>query len=330
MSHTLTHTHGNIKLTDLDDGRMRVDIHMHNAGAFVMDSSWETGYSRELVAAILEVKGPAWLCDELRRDEDAAYVENDIRHDVFGFVDPEDFEGRKILDFGCGCGASISVLSRLAPGAILTGVELDEPSLNIAKMRASHYNLTPRLSLSPDSQSLPQDLGTFDTIIFSAVFEHLLPDERLELLPLVWKHLKPGGLLFLNQTPHRWFPIEGHTTGLPLINYLPRSLTHLVTNRLSPRISNNPDWPTLLRMGIRGGTVDEIMGILQGTGEQPQMLAPTRLGLRDHLDLWDQSSRVRHGGTGHKMKAMVLRMVLALTGKTLVPNLSLAIRKEKI
>jgi hypothetical protein len=37
----------------------------------------------------------------------------------------------------------------------------------------------------------------------------------------LWRQLRLGGILFLNQTPHRYYPLEHHTTGLPLLNYLP-------------------------------------------------------------------------------------------------------------
>jgi hypothetical protein len=65
----------------------------------------------------------------------------------------------------------------------------------------------------------------FDYIMFNAVFEHLLPHERPRLLPAVFvRHLRPVGVMFLNQTPYRYSLVEVHTTGgLPLINYLPES-----------------------------------------------------------------------------------------------------------
>ncbi len=329
MTDTLQHKNGNVELEPIGDGRLRVRVLMSDPNAFVTGPEWTTGYPRELVSAILEVKGPAWLCDELQRDEDAAYVGNDFRHDVLGFIDPDDFRGKRVLDFGCGCGASTAVVSRLLPGAEITGVELDGPSLEIAKMRVVHYGLdSTRLLLSPDPESLPPDIGDFDFILFSAVFEHLLPDERTRLLPKVWALLRPGGVLFLNQTPHRYFPIEGHTTGLPLINYLPDRMVHMLTDRFCGRIPRGTDWPTLLRMGIRGGTTGEVLEILRGTGEMPRNLDPTKNGLGSHLELWEKSSRMRHTGTGHKVKAGALKVFRTLTGLTVVPNISLGIRKE--
>ena len=329
MIDTLQHRDGYAELEPAGDGRLRVRVRMSEPNVFVTGPEWTTAYPCDLVAAILDVKGPAWLCDELQRDEDPTYVENDFRHDVLGFIDPVDFRDKRVLDFGCGCGASTAVVSRLLPGAEITGVELDAPSLEIARMRADHYGLqATRLLLSPDPESLPPDIGDFDFILFSAVFEHLLPDERMHLLPKIWARLRPGGVLFLNQTPHRYFPVEGHTTGLPLINFLPDGMAHWLTDHFCGRIPRGTDWPSLLRKGIRGGTTGEILKILRATGEMPRNLDPVKNGLRDHLDLWEKSSRVRHAGAGHKVRTLALKGFRTLTGLTLVPNISLGIRKE--
>lgn len=90
----------------------------------------------------------------------------------------------------------------------------------------------------------------------------LSPAERRKLLPLVWNRLRPGGALFLNQTPCRCSPVEIHTTsGTPLINYLPdRVVLHLM-RRFSLRYRGAVTWERLLRDGVRGGSVREISTI---------------------------------------------------------------------
>jgi hypothetical protein len=100
------------------------------------------------------------------------------------------------------------------------------------------------------------------------------------ILQQLWEHLKPGGILFINQTPDIKFPTETHTTGLPLINYLPDRLAHTVIRRLSRRVDPGWDWNSLLRAGIRGSTVGEILHTLQSFPEKPKLLRPTRLGVR--------------------------------------------------
>ncbi|MFN2502510.1 MAG: hypothetical protein ABR530_10930, partial [Pyrinomonadaceae bacterium] len=116
--------------------------------------------------------------------------------------------------------------------------------------------------VSPSGSELPAGIGEFDLVIFSAVYEHLLPVERQSVIPLVWKQIARNGYLFLNMTPHRFFPIEHHTTGLPVINYLPDPIAYWATRRFSKRTDPSEDWETYLRRGIRGATENEISAIL--------------------------------------------------------------------
>jgi SAM-dependent methyltransferase len=276
----------------------------------------------------MHAKTPRWVIDEIRRDEDPLYVENDFRHDIFSFVSPDDLRERTVLDFGCGCGASSVVLSRLAPGCRITGVELLPDFLRAAERRAAHHGLEARYLLSPSADSLPAELGRFDYILFSAVVEHLLPGERASLLPMVWDHLAPGGVLFVNQTPHRWFPVEGHTTGLPLLNYLPAPLAWRAARRFSRFGHRGASWTELQRAGVRGSTPSEITSTLSGGDGRAVSLKPSRNGIATHLDLWRSSAAARHAPTTLSLKYVALRVVRALSGATLVPNISLAIRKE--
>lgn len=324
---TLTHPDGDLRLTPGAEGRLLIEVEPRTPGLYVSRYEWETGYPAELIDALLAVKGPGWVIDEIRRDEDPAYVQNDFRWDIFSFLDPAEFRDRDVLDFGSGCGSSAVVLDRMAPGCRITGVELLPEQADAARMRAEHHGVDARFLLSPSPESLPDDLGDFDFVLFSAVMEHLLPAERRSLLPLVWSHLKPGGVLLLNQTPHRWFPVEGHTTGLPLLNYLPDSLAGAAARKFSDRVSDDAGWEDLLRDGIRGSSESEVMSILEKAGGSPRSLRPCRGGIRDHLNLWRASADIRHGGVALSARMLMLRAVEVLTGETLVPNISLAIRK---
>ena len=222
----------------------------------------ETAYPLPLIKEILNAKGPAWLCDEIRRDESQSYVQKAIQYSVFSYVDEKQFRNKRVLDFGCGSGASTMVLSRALPKTKIVGVELDPILLNICKLRCCHYRIEDRISLllSPNENSLPDDIGEFDYIFLNAVYEHLLPAERRILLPLLWKHLNNKGVIFINQTPYRWFPIEMHTTsGLFFINYLPDYLAFYYERYFSKRHKIGDNWTTLLRKGIRGGVLQKLL-----------------------------------------------------------------------
>ena len=71
--------------------------------------------------------------------------------------------------------------------AEIVGVELVSEFVELARHRARYYGVDSRVSfqLSPDSTSLPPEIGNFDYIIFSAVYEHLFPTKREMILPLL-------------------------------------------------------------------------------------------------------------------------------------------------
>jgi 2-polyprenyl-3-methyl-5-hydroxy-6-metoxy-1,4-benzoquinol methylase len=326
----LAHPDAVVELTPTEDGRHRIDVRPHHADFYVQGSPRLSAYSPELIELILEVKGPAYLCDEIARDEDPAYTRANLETGILSYLPPEDFGGCRILDFGCGSAASTMILARLLPGARITGVELFADSLRVARARAEFHELERVEFLqSPGGTRLPEGLGEFDHIVMNAVFEHLLPEERAPIMEALWRALRPGGVLFLQETPDRRFPLEMHTTGLPLLNYLPDRPAGWMARRLSKRVAADESWEDLLRAGIRGGTPSELRRLLRGTGAgEPEFLRPCRLGRKNAVDLWYAAALVRHGKSGKRRLARQLfELWRVATGTALLPEMSLAIRK---
>ena len=294
---------------------------------FIARREWETAYPVELIEHVLRVKGPAWLNDEIMRDEDPSATQSLIRWDILSYADSRDFAGCRLLDFGSGCGASSMVLSRMLPETEIIGVELLSDYVTLARRRAEYYGVSDRVRfvLSPDANTLPAGIGDFHYVMLSGTYEHLLPIERRRLLPLIWSKLKPGGMLFVSGMPHRWFPIESHTTVLPFINYLPDRVAHYCCRHFSRRVDRDASWTELLRQGVRGGTVREIVSIL----EEGDLLEPSWDGAaRDQIDLWYQ--HVRDGGRYSPAKHVAVRclkVLKAVTGIALSPFLGLALKK---
>jgi 2-polyprenyl-3-methyl-5-hydroxy-6-metoxy-1,4-benzoquinol methylase len=313
-----------VSIMPLGGGRRRVVVQDESA-LYGACPECVTSYPVALIREIYETKG-SYVCDEIRREEDPAYVEHSIRHEILGYMDPAEFAGKRLLDFGCGSGASTMVLCRLLPRCELVGVDLEERLLRLARLRALHFNRQDvRFLQSPSGETFPEGLGRFDYIILSAVYEHLLPGERRELLPRLWDRLKPGGVLFLNQTPHRYWPLEWHTTGLPLINYLPDALALRAARRFSRNVAPDATWERLLRDGIRGATVGEILGILRSCGT-PVLLEP-RPEVGDQIDLWYGKLSRRRAALKRAARA-VLKGLKPLGSTHLIPQLALAIRKQ--
>ncbi len=294
-------------------------------GVFVAEPSVVTRYPVDLIERIVVTKGVAYACDDIAREEDPDYNQRMLGDDLLAYVDPKTMAGARILDFGCGSGASAMYLARTFPQCEIVGVELMPEYLAIARARLAHYGYRNiRFEQSPSGVTVPAELGKFDLVVFSAVFEHLLPREREELMPRIWSMVAPDGRLFINQTPHRYFPTDGHTTGLPLINYLPKSLALPYARRFSKRNLEDDDWSVLLRKGIRGGTEREIMRSL-GPGAAARIEQPILHG-RSRVNLWYAALSPRLRPV--KLAAReVLRAVHALTGTLVTPNVTLVLRK---
>jgi len=318
-----------ITIKQLNQKKLKINVRPNNKNLFIPFKTCETSYSLELIKKILDIKGPAYLCDEILRDESTEYLQKSLKYCLLGYIKKKEFTNKRILDFGCGSGSSSMILSKMFPDTQIVGIDLEKKLLQIARTRAKHYNFKNVSFLaSPDPNSLPKKIGKFDYILLSAVFEHMLPNERNILLPKIWTLLKTNGIIFINRTPYRYFPFETHTTGLPIINYLPDKLCCLIARKFSKRNLQKDNWQVLLRKGIRGTSSKEIMKILQKKCDQkPLLLSPSHLGLKDNIDLWHMQTNTKNKNRLKKILFYFLKFLHYTTGTSLTPSISLAIKK---
>lgn len=329
MIKTLELEESTVLIETMPGDKRRVTVVPHDRDQYMFQNEWVTSYPEDLICLIANVTGTAGICHEMMRDEDPAYVERLLRNDLSAYLDLADINGKRILDFGCGSGASTMILARLFPDSEIVGVELLESSLSIARKRAEYYGFANvRFLQSPGETMLPPEIGEFDLVVMSAVYEHLLPDERERILPQLWSAICGGGHLFIDQTPHRWFPFELHTTAFPLINYLPDGLAFAAARRFSKRLSPGLSWEEMLREGIRGATESEIARFIPQDDSVAVMLEPVRGGLRDRIDLYYLNTNPDRHRTLKRIARTGIKALRSVTGVTLVPDLSLAFRKE--
>jgi 2-polyprenyl-3-methyl-5-hydroxy-6-metoxy-1,4-benzoquinol methylase len=322
---------GSLLIEELGGGRRKLTAVTATPGVYRSVGFCTTTYPVELIEMFLERAGIAGVCEVIGRDGDS--MTESIRDLTSAYFSSADMSGKRILDFGCGGGASTVILARLFPQAEVIGVELMEDKLAMGRARAVHHGLKNiQFLASPDSFHVPRDLGTFDFAYLFAVYEHLLPEERPVIMRLVWEHLKPGGIVFIDATPHRYFPIDTHSTHLPLINYLPDSIAHWMARKFARGgdVNQSPVWSDHLRGGLRGATEESILRSIGSNGNwRPVLLAPSQRGLKDRCDYW--YSRLAPGRHAALKKAakMGLKIVYRLTGTVLTPNLSLAVQKQQ-
>ncbi len=332
MKTILEHKDGYVHVEKLPTGKNRIFVELINDNLFLPIKTCETSYPIDLIGKILDHKGLSYLCNEILRDESPNNVEKPLKYGLLVYLKEEEFNNKRLLDFGCGSGASTMILARMFPHTEIVGIDLEASQLSIAQHRTAYYgykNIQLLLSTSPES--LPPNIGTFNYIVLNAVYEHLLPNEREPLLSQIWSILQDDGILFINETPYRYFPIEMHTSGgLPFINYLPDKLALRYAQNFSKRRLKNISWEELLRRGIRGGSVKEILNILSRCPATPVLLNPSRYGMKDRIDVWYsfQFTKVK-SVVVKKLLLFSLKLWKHITGTTIVPTLSLAIKKAE-
>jgi len=118
------------------------------------------------------------------------FVENHIPE----FADFKKYKNKKVLEVGCGIGTAAH--SFIENGAIYTGIDLSDKSVEIAKKRLEVFNLTGNIYQMniEDMITTPQNKETNDDfdLIYSFGVLHHTPDIQ-KSIQNIYKMLKPGG-----------------------------------------------------------------------------------------------------------------------------------------
>ena len=297
----------------------------------------ETTFRLEVVEYLVEQIGCAGLAKFINHFEDKG-VPKVLRSQLLSYFRPEEFKGKRLLDFGCGCGASTFGMAKLLPETDILGVELLSKKVKTAQRIAALQGISNiRFLCSPSGDELPDKIGQFDFVMLSAVFEHLLPRERQIIMPLLWSAMKERAAIFINQTPYRYFPFEHHSTGLWFINYMPDKLAHFVARKWSrhdpskydPAIQKSLNWETHLRGGIRGATEWEIIrNLTRGKKVEAQILQPRPECARDRADHWFARTSQHRFQILKKGAAYTFRITDRLLGTVPSMNVEVVICKQ--
>lgn len=142
-------------------------------------------------------------------------------------------KGCKVLEIGCGTGTS--TVSLAEQGAIVTAIDIDKSSLNVARDRCRIYDLDVEFH-QINSVDVADRLNgrKFDIVIFWAALEHMTEDERILAMSRTWDMLDVGGFWCVTDTPNRLFWMDKHTSLIPFFNWLPEGLA-MKYARNSPR-----------------------------------------------------------------------------------------------
>jgi 2-polyprenyl-6-hydroxyphenyl methylase/3-demethylubiquinone-9 3-methyltransferase len=137
----------------------------------------------------------------------------------------------RILDVGCGGGILSEALARA--GARVTGLDLSEASIQVAKQHAQQQGLEVDYRYESVQDVAHQQAGTFDAVTCMEMLEHV--PEPGKIVAACAQALKPGGQAFfstINRTPKAFlFAIIG---GEYILRLLPRG-THTYSKLIRPQ-----------------------------------------------------------------------------------------------
>ena len=134
-----------------------------------------------------------------------------------------ELKNKKVLEVGSGTGSSSITLAE--QGAVVTGIDLDNSSLKVAKHRAQILDLEIKfLELSGiEIHTLNQ---SFDVVIYYAALEHMTIEERIDSLQQAYSLLSKSGYLIIVEAPNRLWIEDTHTSELPFFQWLPDNLAY--------------------------------------------------------------------------------------------------------
>jgi SAM-dependent methyltransferase len=266
-----------------EGGVRRVHVLAPQHGHFRF-TGFESAWPADLLEALADLKG-AWFCDSYARFEHPNYLGKQIDQilDFYGIVLP----GLRILDFGCGFGASSYRL--VARGATdIVATDLVAGNVAFARRLFSRLGLDDRVDLRREDLVPTLEPASFDLVWLQAVVEHLLPEERRAYLRQFWRALRPGGWLVVTETPNRVWPYETHTSGGRwLLPWMPAARI-FATMRREERFAAYTD-EAFYRSGIVGSTYGELLDCL---GRPADCEEPAR-ALRRYVARLYQGARVK-------------------------------------
>lgn len=167
-----------------------------------------------------------------------------------------DFEPTKILEMGCGVGASLVPVARAFPDAEAHGVDVGGSMLRYALARARHLGVAVHLAQGNAEQTDFAD-GSFD-LVFSAVLLHETSPEAIErIMAESHRLLKPGGIVAHLEVPQRYDQMD---------------LWGKIRGEIEADYNNEPNWKAAISADyaalLRGvGFTDVAVGYQSATGK---------------------------------------------------------------
>jgi SAM-dependent methyltransferase len=151
-----------------------------------------------------------------------------------------------VLEVGCSFGHITEYLAEQPDVSALHTFETDEAFVAIVRAKVRELGLRAVREVThltnDETCRLPYDDGAFAVVVASGVIEHLPARSRRAQVDEYYRVLAPGGHIAILDTPNRWFPLETHSVGLPLVQWLPPRAAYRYARIGRPRRFRDTDF----------------------------------------------------------------------------------------
>lgn len=212
-------------LADLGDRRvLTVDGRAH-----------ETRYSARVVQLLVERKGArrAPLYFPFKEERARLFLDPLLRY----------LRGRgardvSVLEVGASFGHMTEYLAEQPEIAEIHCFDTDPAFVDIVRAKVEEQDLRKVKDVllfgNDETRRLPWPDARFDLVLVVGVVEHLPARNRRAQVDEYYRVLAPGGHIGILDTPNRLFPLETHSIGLPLVQWLPPRLAYAYARLARP------------------------------------------------------------------------------------------------
>ena len=186
---------------------------------------YPTGYSERVIRMLIERKGVR------RAPLYFDFKETRGRHflgPLFRYLRARGAHDLEVLEVGCSFGHMTEYLADQPEVARIHTFDTDPAFVALTRAKVEELALgrvREVAHISNDAtRRLPWADGAFDIVLAVGVVEHLPARKRRAQVDEYYRVLAPGGHVAVLDTPNRWFPLETHSVGLPLVQWLPPRL----------------------------------------------------------------------------------------------------------
>lgn len=140
----------------------------------------------------------------------------------------------RILEVGCGTGKNLVTLCRIFPRAVVTGIDLSETMLDVARRKAEPFGSRIRLLLGAYGAAQTGDNATYDLILFSYALSMFNPGFEAAIAT-AHRDLAQGGHVAVVDFQDTRFPLFERWMGVNHVR-MNGQLRPLLQARFEPRM----------------------------------------------------------------------------------------------